>query len=42
MYSLELLMMDGKTVRNMFASGYLLANRQQYLFDKCLVLYVQS
>jgi len=35
MYSFELLMMDGKTVRT-------LASRQQYLFDKCLLLYVQS
>ena len=26
----------------LFASGYLLAGRQQYLFDRCLLLYVQS
>jgi len=34
-YSFELLMVDGKTVRT-------LASSWQYLFDTCLLLYVQS
>ena len=37
MYSRELLKMDGKT-----ASKFPVASRQQYLFDICLLLYVQS
>jgi len=31
-----------KTVHTATGSGYPLASRQQYLFDKCLLLYVQS
>jgi len=46
MYSLEFLMMDGKTMRNIMSIIYccLLASNQTaiLLFDICLLLYVQS